>query len=78
MRRMGVAATMLDASEVLVVTPTSDGQSVDVDYDASNARLDAWAATAASMPEYIVATGFIARNPSGQVLRAAQSWSLSV
>jgi len=28
---------------VLVVTPTADGNSVDVDYDASNARLDAWA-----------------------------------
>jgi len=26
-----------------VVTPTADGNSVDVDYDASNARLDAWA-----------------------------------
>ncbi len=30
--------------QVLVVTPTADGNSVDVDYEASNQRLDAWAA----------------------------------
>jgi len=30
-------------AQVLVVTPTADGNSVDVDYEASNARLDAWA-----------------------------------
>ena len=30
--------------QVLVVTPTADGNSVDVDYDMSNQRLDAWAA----------------------------------
>ena len=29
--------------QVLVVTPTSDGNSVDVEYEASNERLDAWA-----------------------------------
>ena len=29
--------------QVLVVTPTADGNSVDVDYEVSDARLDAWA-----------------------------------
>ena len=34
---------MLVLRQVLVVTPTADGNSVDVDYEVSDARLDAWA-----------------------------------
>lgn len=45
-----------------VVTPTSDGNSVDVQYDRSNANLDQWANDNGS-PSIIVATGFIAKNP---------------
>ena len=55
----------MDARDVLVVTPTSDGQSVDVDYPVSNTSLDVWAASHDD-PDIIVATGFIARTPSGQ------------
>ena len=32
----------MDTRETLVVAPTSDGQAVDIDYDISNKRLDAW------------------------------------
>ena len=35
--------TLLVLRQVLVVTPTADGNSVDVDYALSDARLDAWA-----------------------------------
>ena len=45
-----------------VVTPTSDGNSVDVQYDRSDAKLDAWAEQH-GVPQIIVATGFIAKNP---------------
>ena len=34
---------MLVLWQVLVVTPTADGNSVDVDYEVSDARLDVWA-----------------------------------
>ena len=34
---------MLVLRQVLVVTPTADGNSVDVDYEVSDARLDTWA-----------------------------------
>ena len=34
---------MLVLRQVLVVTPTADGNSVDVDYEVSDARLDVWA-----------------------------------
>lgn len=44
------------------MTPTSDGNSVDVQYDRSNAKLDAWAEQH-GVPQIIVATGFIAKNP---------------
>lgn len=67
LRLRGHSAQMMDATDVLVVHPTSDGQSVDVRYDESNARLDAWAAQH-GVPDVIVCTGFIARNTAGQVL----------
>ncbi len=46
----------------LQVRPTADGNSVDVEYDASNAKLDVWA-DAHGSPPIIVATGFIAKDP---------------
>ena len=42
--RLGADAGVLDAREVLVVTPTPDGTSVDVEYAPSEAALDAWGA----------------------------------
>jgi bifunctional aspartokinase / homoserine dehydrogenase 1 len=67
----------MDARDVLVVTPTSDGASVDLDERASNAKLDAWfdakrkASAQAAGPGgpigLMVVTGFIAKNPQGQV-----------
>jgi aspartokinase len=72
LRLDGHSARMLDATDVLIVEPTSDGQSVDVDYDASNANLDAWAQRN-GIPDIIVCTGFIARNRHGQVRSASAS-----
>jgi hypothetical protein len=46
---------------VLVVSPTSDGTSVDLREDDSNARLEAWF-KAHGNHSIIVATGFIAKN----------------
>jgi aspartokinase/homoserine dehydrogenase 1 len=67
LRQLGAPARFMDARDVLVVAPTADGGSVDVLYEASEARLDVWAgADAAGAPGIIVATGFIARNPAGQ------------
>lgn len=42
LKKMGVSSAFMDTREILVVTPTSDGNSVDVDYEESNARLDKW------------------------------------
>ncbi len=53
-----------------VVTPTSDGNSVDVQYDRSDANLDAWAERH-GVPQIIVATGFIAKNPKAWPLPTA-------
>lgn len=65
-KSLGFRCAFMDTREVLVVTPTSDGNSVDIQYDASNARLDSWVQQHGA-PEVIVATGFIAKNPLGQV-----------
>ena len=46
--RCGADAGVLDAREVLVVTPTPDGTSVDVEYGPSEAALDAWGAKEAA------------------------------
>ena len=43
MRNAGINAKFMDTREILVVTPTSDGNSVDVEYRVSNANLDRWA-----------------------------------
>ena len=64
-RQLGADAAFMDTRDVLVVTPTADGNSVDVQYDVSNAKLDAWTGKHGA-PSIIVATGFIAKNPAGQ------------
>lgn len=43
LRKMGVNSRFMDTRDVLVVTATSDGNSVDVEYEDSNVRLDRWA-----------------------------------
>ena len=48
LRTLGADAEALDARDALVVTPTPDGTSVDVEYEASDAALDAWATAAAA------------------------------
>ena len=68
-KALGYDCQFMDTREVLVVTPTSDGNSVDIQYDLSNDRLDAWVCKNGA-PEVIVATGFIAKNPLGQVISA--------
>ena len=42
LRKLGTDAVFMDTRETMVVAPTSDGNSVDVDYVASNAKLDQW------------------------------------
>ncbi|KAH7620331.1 putative Bifunctional aspartokinase/homoserine dehydrogenase 2, chloroplastic [Nannochloris sp. 'desiccata'] len=64
-RQMGANAKFMDTRDVLVVTPTSDGNSVDVQYDMSNKKLDMWTSLH-GVPNIIIATGFIAKNPAGQ------------
>jgi bifunctional aspartokinase / homoserine dehydrogenase 1 len=65
-RQLGGDTVYMDAREVLVVSPTSDGSGVDVDYESSNANLDAWVGRNGA-PSLIIATGFVARNSAGQV-----------
>jgi len=43
LQKMGVNSAFMDSRDVLVVTATSDGNSVDVEYEDSNERLDRWA-----------------------------------
>ncbi len=45
LQQAGLDAAFMDTREVLVVSPASDGTTVDVEYPASNAKLDAWAHT---------------------------------
>ena len=66
-KALGYECKFMDTRDVLVVTPTSAGDSVDIQYDMSNERLDDWVRKNGA-PEVIVATGFIAKNPLGQVL----------
>jgi bifunctional aspartokinase / homoserine dehydrogenase 1 len=78
LRTRGADAEMVDARDALVVTPTPDGTSVDVEYDASDAALDAWATAssgrrrdvpgqAGPVAPILIVTGFIARTPEGTV-----------
>jgi aspartokinase len=55
------AVRFMDTRDVLVVTPTRDGASVDLQEDASNARMDAWFERHGAH-RIVVATGFIAKN----------------
>lgn len=64
-KSMGYDCKFMDTRDVLVVIPTSGDNSVDPQYEASNAKLDAWVQSN-GVPEIIVATGFIAKNPLGQ------------
>lgn len=64
-RQLGANAQFMDTRDILVVSPTSDGNTVDVHYELSNQKLDMWSATH-GVPSIIVATGFIAKNPAGQ------------
>lgn len=65
-KKMGCNAAFMDAREVLVVTPTPDRVSVDVQYEISNKKLDAWYSSLPTPPDLVVVTGFIARDPTGQ------------
>jgi aspartokinase len=67
LRVCGHDALQMDATDILLVEPTEDGQSVNVDFDESNDRLDAWADRNGGVPEIIIVTGFIASNAAGQV-----------
>jgi len=51
----------MDTRDVLVVSPTSDGTSVDLDEEASNAKLDKWFKEHGKH-KIVIATGFIAKN----------------
>ncbi|GBF98799.1 bifunctional aspartate kinase homoserine dehydrogenase [Raphidocelis subcapitata] len=64
-QQLGADAVFMDTRDVLVVSPTSDGTSVDLDEPASNARLDAWFKQH-GRHKIVVATGFIAKNKEGQ------------
>jgi len=65
-QQLGADCVFMDTRDVLVVSPTSDGTSVDLVEDASNARLDAWFQKHGSH-KLIIATGFIAKNVEGKI-----------
>jgi hypothetical protein len=59
--KQGADAVFMDTRDVLVVSPTSDGTSVDLDEEASNKKLDAWF-NQHGKHKIVIATGFIAKN----------------
>lgn len=61
LKRGGADVAFMDTREVLVVSPTSDGTSVDLREEDSSAKLDDWF-KAQGNHKIIVATGFIAKN----------------
>jgi bifunctional aspartokinase / homoserine dehydrogenase 1 len=61
LQSLGSKAAMLDAREVLVVTPAETAPAVD--WEASEARLDAWIAEHDA--DVVVITGFVAADSSG-------------
>jgi aspartokinase/homoserine dehydrogenase 1 len=65
-RQLGINAAFMDARDVIVVSPTSDGQSVDIHYETSDTNLDAWCDKHGT-PDVVICTGFIARTPEGMV-----------
>jgi len=64
-QQLGADAVFMDTRDVLVVVPTSDGTSVDLVEDVSNARMDDWFKRNGNH-KIVVATGFIAKNKEGQ------------
>lgn len=60
-KQQGADVAFMDTRDVLVVVPTSDGSSVDLDEEASNAKMDAWFKEHGNH-KLVVATGFIAKN----------------
>lgn len=60
-KQQGADVAFMDTRDVLVVIPTSDGSSVDLDEEASNAKLDQWFKEHGNH-KLVVATGFIAKN----------------
>eukprot|EP00894_Picocystis_sp_ML_P001371 jgi/Pico_ML_1/51888/g19.t1 len=66
LRMKGAKALWMDARDVLVVVPTADNNSVDIKYRLSNENLDRWFdQRGVEEDTIIVATGFVARDPSG-------------
>lgn len=63
-QQLGADVAFMDTRDVLVVTPTSDGTSVDLEEAASNQRMDAWFSLHGRR-KLVVATGFIARSKEG-------------
>ncbi|GLI70404.1 hypothetical protein VaNZ11_015124 [Volvox africanus] len=63
-RQLGANVAFMDTRDVLVVTPTTDGGSVDLEEQLSNRRMDDWF-NANGPCKLVVATGFIARSPAG-------------
>jgi bifunctional aspartokinase / homoserine dehydrogenase 1 len=61
LQSLGTAAAMLDTREVLVVTPAETTPAVD--WESTQARLDAWIAEHDG--DVVVITGFVAADPSG-------------
>lgn len=61
LKRAGADVAFMDTRDVLVVSPTSDGTSVDLREEESNTKLDEWF-KAHGNHNIVVATGFIAKN----------------
>lgn len=76
--KSGVPVAFMDTRDVLVVTPTSDGNSVDVDYEASNARLDAWARKHGAPTVRLFWRTIFTLNPRTPVFAAAPAVGSSV
>lgn len=64
-KQQGADVVFMDTRDVLVVIPTSDGSSVDLDEEASNEKLDQWFRDHGNH-KLVIATGFIAKNQKGQ------------
>lgn len=61
LKQQGADVAFMDTRDVLVVTPTSDGTSVDLKEEESDKRLEEWFKTHGNH-KIVVATGFIAKN----------------
>ncbi|KAG2486268.1 hypothetical protein HYH03_015092 [Edaphochlamys debaryana] len=63
-KQLGADVAFMDTRDVLVVTPTSDGASVDLEEALSSSRMESWF-KANGPKKLVVATGFIARSKEG-------------